>query len=111
MRVTGRTNVARWGGALLVAMAPLPWLGLGAAAAGGVVYATVDGYEAFSSDANHEDYWGDNCSKIEGGSFSSYVLTHDYAKVIVKAGSGEFANTIFNDANAGETVWADTNGD
>ncbi len=113
MPVTGRTKVARWGGVLLVALAPLPWVGLGTASAGAgsAVYATVDGYEAFSSDANHPDYWGDDCHNIAGGSFSSYVLDQDYDKVIVKAGAGEFANTIFNDAAEGETVWADTNGD
>jgi len=112
MRVSNRTQVARWGGALLVALAPLPWVGIGSAAAsGGTEYATVDGHEAFSSDANHPDYWGDQCSKLPGGSFSSYVLDADYAKVVVKAGSGEFANTIFNFAQQGETVWADTNGD
>ena len=29
MAVTRKTRAARWGGALLVALAPLPWLGLG----------------------------------------------------------------------------------
>ena len=33
MTTTQRTRVARWGGALLLAVAPLPWLGVGAAAA------------------------------------------------------------------------------
>jgi len=112
MRVTGHTRMARWGGAILVALAPLPWLGLGTASAQAAVdYATVDGYEAFSSDANHPDHWGDNCTKIGGGQFTSYVLSSDQAKVIVKAGAGQYANTIFLDASAGQTVWADTNGD
>jgi len=35
MSGNGRTQRARWGGALLVALAPLPWLGLGTAAAVG----------------------------------------------------------------------------
>jgi hypothetical protein len=78
-----------------------------------VNYATVSGHEAFSSDANKADYWGDDCSKIEsveGSLGDSYVLTQDYDKVIVKAGSGTYANTIFNDPTEGQTVWADTNG-
>ena len=43
---------------------------------------------------------------------SSYVLpAGTYSKVIVKAGSGQFANTIFAAPPvAGQTVWADTNG-
>lgn len=80
-------------------------------------YATVSGHEAFSEDANHEDYWGEDCTKLNanegdlGAEVDSYLLTADYGKVIVKAGSGEFANTIFDSPNAGEWVWADTNGD
>lgn len=115
MAVSRRTRAARWGGALLVALAPLPWLGFGAAsAANGAVYATVTGHEPFSSDANHPDYWGDNCEKIvDGGNLTSYVLTQDYELVVVKAGSKNvdpYTNTLFADASAGETVWADTNG-
>lgn len=80
--------------------------------------ATVTGHEAFSEDANHASYWetGDlECDKIfdsgdEDGP-EGFVLEDDYALVIVKAGAGEFANTLFADASAGETVWADTNGD
>ena len=112
MRDGGRIRVARWGGALLVALAPLPWLGLGTAVAGtGDVLATVDGHQAFSAEANNPAYWGADCTNVEGGAFDSYLLTNDSAKVIVKAGSEQFANTLFNDAAAGETVWADTNGD
>jgi len=94
----------------------MPWLGLATAStANAAVFATVDGYEPFSSDANHPDFWGDDCTKIEGGNLgSSYVLTQDYALVVVKAGSKNvdpYTNTIFKDASSGETVWADTNGD
>jgi hypothetical protein len=79
-------------------------------------YATVDGHAAFSAESNDPGFWGDDCSKLDAGqgdlgaAVDSYVLTADYAKVIVKAGSGENANTIFEDVTAGETVWADTNG-
>ena len=116
MRVTGRTRMARWGGAILVALAPLPWLGLGTASAEDApVYATVSGYEPFSAAANHPVHWGDNCSDLgDGEDQSSYVLTQDYAKVIVKSGAGNvdpYTNTIFLNASEGETVWADTNGD
>ncbi len=89
----------------------------GTALAGGTaVAATVDGHEAFSSDANSPDYWGEDCEKLDAGDgdlgseVDTYVLTADYDKVIVKAGSGAYANTIFNDVTAGEFVFADTNG-
>ena len=76
-----------------------------------VSYATVTGHTAFSADANHEDFWGDNCTKSEwNGEDETYVLDKDYGLVVVKAGSGEFANTEFENASAGETVWADVNG-
>ena len=36
----------------------------------------------------------------------------DYSQVIVKAGAGTYANTVFGEPpTAGQTVWADTNGD
>ena len=115
MAVSRRTRAARWGGALLVALAPLPWLGFGSAqAAEPTVYATVTGHEPFSAAANKADYWGDNCEKIvDGGSLTSYVLTQDYDLVVVKAASKNvdpYTNTLFEDASQGETVWADTNG-
>lgn len=89
---------------------------VGTVFAGVTVWATVDGHEAFSEDANAADYWGENCTKINtgegdlGDDQATYVLGADYGKVVVKSGAGEFANTIFNDVSAGETVWADTNG-
>ncbi|MFL6179879.1 MAG: hypothetical protein ACJ74E_08525 [Actinomycetes bacterium] len=115
MAVSRKVRAARWGGALLVALTPLPWLGLGSAqAADTVTYATVTGHESFSSDANHPDYWGDNCEKIvDGGNLTSYVLTQDYDLVVVKSASKNvdpYTNTLFADASSGETVWADTNG-
>jgi hypothetical protein len=75
-------------------------------------YATVTGHAAFTEDANHPEYWGDNCSKLDEPGGDSYVLpAGTYTKVIVKAGAGEYANTIFAaPPKAGETVWADTNG-
>jgi hypothetical protein len=75
-------------------------------------YATVTGHEAFSEDANHASYWGSSCVDGAGASGDSYVLpAGTYTKVIVKSGAGEFANTIFAaPPTAGQTVWADTNG-
>ena len=115
MAVSRKVRAARWGGALLVALAPLPWLGLGSAqAADSVTYATVTGYEPFSAQANNPAYWGDNCEKIvDGGSLTSYVLTQDYDLVVVKSASKNvdpYTNTLFANASSGETVWADTNG-
>jgi hypothetical protein len=93
----------------LVAAAALTLTFAGTAFA--ATYAEVTGHTAHSSDANSESYWGDNCSKTEwNGEDETYVLEHDYALVVVKSGSGEFANTEFANASAGETVWADVNG-
>jgi hypothetical protein len=105
--------------ALIAALA----LGLGLAGtalAVDPVYATVDGYAVGSADNNHQDTWGENCTKIaENGNLESYVLPDlgaglAYDLVIVKAGSevstDGHANTLFDNPAAGETVWADTNG-
>jgi hypothetical protein len=87
-------------------------------------YATVTGHGASSSDNNNPDWWetGDisNCTKLDAGEgdlgsdVNGYVLTADYELVIVKAGSGQSAGdnalTLFANASAGETVFADTNG-
>ena len=75
--------------------------------------ATVTGHEAFSNEANQPGYWGDNCEDVGVSDVDSYVLPDidgTYDQVIVKSGSGEFANTIFDDPAEGSTVWADTNG-
>lgn len=85
-------------------------------------YATVDGYEAHSSEANHPRYWcpvprykaGENSEEV---SFSGSTYTveafgdvSEFSLIVVKSGSGQFANTIFEDVSAGQTVFADTNG-
>ena len=80
-----------------------------AAPVAAVTYATVDGYLPNTPENNDPATFGEDCTKIEPGG-SAYVLDADYVKVIVKAGTGEFANTVFDDPTAGETVWADTNG-
>jgi len=84
-------------------------------------YATVSDHMASTAQNNNPSFWGEDCTKLDagqgdlGGSVDSYVLTADYAKVIVKAGSsasaGDNALTIFDNPTAGQTVWADTNGD
>jgi hypothetical protein len=77
-------------------------------------YATVTGHAEGTAANNNPDAWGNDCTKIDavdGNLGDSYVLTNDYDLVVVKAGSGEFANTLFADAKSGQTVWADTNGD
>lgn len=82
--------------------------------------ATVDGHAASTPENNNPDFWGDDCTKLDGGEGdlgddqATYVLGASYALVIVKAGSGASAGdnalTIFEDVAAGETVFADTNG-
>ena len=113
--VSGKVRAARWAGALLMALAPIPWLGLGASQANaGASYAEVTGYEPFSAAANSPGYWGDTCSKaFYAGGVDSYQLTQDYALVVVKAGASNvdpFTNTLFADASKGQLVWADSNG-
>jgi len=87
----------------------------------GVTYATVTGHEAHSDEANNETFWeelfpGSDCEKPGGTYPAEFVLPAPpagtaYVAVIVKTGSGEFANTIFAEPpSEGETVWADTNG-
>ena len=75
--------------------------------------ATVTGHEPFSNEANQPGFWGDNCEDVGVSDVDSYVLPDiegTYDQVIVKSGSGEFANTIFDNPAEGSTVWADTNG-
>jgi hypothetical protein len=76
-------------------------------------WATVTGYAEGTADNNNAETWGDDCTKIAPGG-STFVLEHDYRLVIVKAGSDVstdgHANTLFEGALAGETVWADSNG-
>lgn len=77
-----------------------------------VEYATVTGHEPQSSIANKPSYWCADGWKIEGkdlGTVRTYLLPEGtYSRVIVKAGSGPTANTIFAaPPEAGQTVWAD----
>jgi hypothetical protein len=109
--MNGKTRNIGWliaagllGAALIVpsaaaAMVPIDW-------------ATVTGYAEGSSDNNKPETWGDDCTKLENPGGSTYLLTESYALVIVKAGSDQSAdapNTLFANASAGETVWADSN--
>jgi hypothetical protein len=85
-------------------------------------FATVTGYAEGSAENNHAETWGSNCTKPydpEGEGDLTYLLPmldggYVYDQVIVKAGSDvstdSHANTVFDDPAAGETVWADTNG-
>jgi hypothetical protein len=103
----------------LVGAGALTFAMFGTSLAGVTVWATVDGHEPHSAADNNVLTWGDEgeCTKLGAGEGDlgledgTYVLGADYDQVIVKSGSGEFANTIFNDASEGETVWADTDGD
>jgi hypothetical protein len=87
-------------------------------------YATVTGYEPFSSAANGTDFWedefpGTTCESGGGDNADTYELPAPpagkaYVAVIVKAGADNvdpYTNTIFAEPpTAGQTVWADTNG-
>ena len=86
----------------------------GTASAGAVVYATVTGHAEHSADNNKPETWGEDCVKIGAPGGETYVLEANYSLVVVKAAgnnAGPNANTLFGDSpSAGETVWADTNG-
>jgi hypothetical protein len=81
-------------------------------------WATVTGYAAGGSDNNHASTWstltGFDCVDGPQDPGDTYLLTQDWKLVIVKAGSEESApghvNTLFANAKAGQTVWADSNG-
>ena len=106
-------------GASLLVLAMAPWLGLAAASAADPVYAKVTSHETNDPKFNDPTTWaklypGATCTKLGGTLDRTYVLTQDYVAVIVKAGSnqpGNDANTIFAAPKAGETVFADSNGD
>lgn len=74
--------------------------------------AEPDGHEAFDPDLNQPSAWceGQVGSKIEPVVGNVFTLPEDAALVVVKAGAGEYANTIFINPVAGQSVWADTNG-
>ena len=81
-------------------------------------WATVTGYAEGGSDNNHASTWstltGFDCVDGPQDPGDTYLLTQDWKLVIVKAGSEESApghvNTLFANAKAGQTVWADSNG-
>ncbi len=109
MKITRVTRTAGWlavagllGAALIAPAATL---------ASPASYATVTGHEAFSNEANDPGYWGKTCDKYENPEGQSYyVISQNYALIVVKAGSGAYANTLFENVAGGQTVWADTNG-
>jgi hypothetical protein len=76
-----------------------------------IVMATVFGHVPFSDDANKPEFWCKNGTKIEKSDQTYYwVIDQKYEKVIVKAGSGEYANTIYIRPEPGLGAFADTNG-
>ena len=103
-------KVAMVGAAALLALAAIAPAGVSAV----VTYATVDGHSGFSAEKNNIEYWqtmwSTTCTKLDELGVDIYTVTQGYAHVVVKAGNdGAYANTIFNDVAAGETVFADTN--
>lgn len=81
-----------------------------------VDYATVTGHQASTPESNDASFWGEDCEKLDISGVDSYVLEASYDLVVVKAGSSagddENSLTLFGDSpSAGQTVWADSNGD
>jgi hypothetical protein len=118
------TTRARSGPRTLVAIAAA--LGLLVAltlpALAGTDFATVTGYAEGTPANNSPDTWGDDCEGVpapDGGFGDTYELPAladglVYSLVVVKTGSEQsnpgFVNTLFADPLAGQTVWADSNG-
>jgi hypothetical protein len=76
-----------------------------------VIFAVVTGYAPFSAAANHPEYWCADGVKFETvAEADTWVIDKDYDQVIVKAGAGPYANTIYGNPSVGEAVWADTDG-
>jgi len=80
-----------------------------------VTLATITDHQASTAESNDASFWGDNCTKLDISGVDSYVLTQNYDLVVVKAGSSNGGDpnslTLFGDSpSAGETVWADSNG-
>jgi hypothetical protein len=113
MSTTKRLAAIVGAGALVFAM-------FGTAFAGDVDYATVTGHQASTAENNSADFWGDNCTKLNAGDAGleagshTYVLLSDYALVVVKTGASNGSDpnslTLFANPTAGQTVWADSNG-
>ena len=95
-------------------------VGTTAPASGLTNWATVSGYAPGTPANNNPATWespGVTCTKTENPGGKTYELTYNYTQVIVKAGSAAsnpgHVNTLFGVAPqplAGQTVWADTNG-
>jgi hypothetical protein len=76
-----------------------------------IVMATVFGHVPFSAEANQPEYWCENGTKIEKTDQTYYwIIDQKYEKVIVKAGSGFYGNTIYLRPEPGLGAYADTNG-
>jgi hypothetical protein len=76
-----------------------------------IVLATVSGHIPFSPEANHPDSWCESGTKIEiEAEQELWVVDGEYDKIIVKAGSGPYANTVFLRPEPGTSVFADVNG-
>ena len=76
-----------------------------------IVMATVFGHVPFSAEANQPEYWCENGTKIEKTDQTYYwIIDQKYEKVIVKAGSGIYGNTIYLRPEPGLGAYADTNG-
>ena len=82
---------------------------------GATEWATVTGYAARHGREQQPRRTGATTARRSTSRAARpYVLTADYDLVIVKAGSDvstdDHANTLFDGAKAGQTVWADSNG-
>lgn len=76
--------------------------------------AEIIDHEPFTPESNQISYW---CGSEQGGykledvSGAEIWLSDVVSpRVVVKAGSGEFANTVYGGVKVGDGVWADTNG-
>lgn len=75
-----------------------------------IVLAAVAYHVPFSEDANKPEYWCKNGTKIEPVDGKIWTIDGKYDKVIIKAGAGEYANTVYIRPQPGMGAYSDTNG-
>ena len=105
---------------LLAALGLVAALTLPAVAGEEVDWATVTGYAEGTPANNSPETWGDNCEDAGVNGQDTWELPDlaegmVYSLVVVKTGSEAsvpgFVNTLFANPSAGQTVWADSDGD
>jgi hypothetical protein len=95
MPVTRRTKVARWGGVLLVALAPLPWLGIGSAVAAGDAAGTPGNKGTLKvHEQGTPSGFEDNDPKVCVFNFEGFSFDEGQTGYIMIAGQGQSSGSF-----------------